>query len=177
MEEKAASRRFANSYRRTVPLGGNKTCSLKRHFCGVLHEVVGYLDLLASKHPENRFVYAHVDTILKHCSRFDSKNKYSKTAIEKSLAYLRTRHVISARLVRFCDGHLRDGFIVAPHEHLTISPSATKCCFVGLATPFDCWHQLPTGELFWVNPDDPCRHGWPELRVNNRKEVIIQDEQ
>lgn len=159
------SRRFAYSYRRVVPLGGNKSCSLKRHFYGVLHEVVGYLDLLASKHPDTRFVYASVDSILDHCRRYDSKNKYSKAAVEKALAYLRARHIISARLVRPCDDQERDGFIVAPHEHLTVCPTATACRFVGMAAPFDCWHQLPTGEIFWVNPNDPDRHRhWPEMK-------------
>ncbi|MBZ5534002.1 MAG: hypothetical protein LAO20_21435 [Acidobacteriia bacterium] len=172
-QEKEDSRRFANSYRPIVPLGGNKSCSLKRHFYGVLHEVVGYLDLLASKHPDLRFAYPGVGDILDHCRRFDSKNKYSKAAVEKALAYLRARHVISARLVRFCDGQLRDGFIVAPHEHLTICTSATRCRFVGMAAPFDCWHQLPTGEVFWVNPNEPDRHRQPELKIEN---VDAEDE-
>ena len=162
-KQQDTSRRFAKSYRRTVLLGGNKTCSLKRHFRGFLREVVGYLDSLAAQHPE-RFVYPHVDTIVKHCRRFGSQNEYSKASVEKALAYLKARHIISPRVERVVSGQLRDGFIVAPHEHLTITPCATQCRFVGIAAPFDCWHQLPNGVVFWVNPHDPERHTrWPEI--------------
>jgi hypothetical protein len=151
--EKEASRRFAKSYRRVVNLGGNKACSLKRHFDGVVHEVVGYLDYLATLHPETRFAYASVDVIVAHCQKFTSKEKFSKAAVEKALKYLQMRHIISRRVTRWCAGQMRDGFIVAPHEHLTIRPSATKCRFVGMAAPFDCWEQDPqTNEVFWRMP-------------------------
>jgi hypothetical protein len=60
--------------------------------------------------------------------------------------------------VRFCDGQLREGFIVAPHQHVTVLLGATQCRYVGMAAPFDCWHQLPTGEVFWVDPANPNRH-------------------
>ena len=158
MDESRIERRFAKSYRPAVHLGGNKNCSLKRHFFGGLHEVVGYLDFLASRHPESRFVYASIADIIEHCRKFDSKTKYNKRWINYALEYLRLRHIVSARLVRLCDGQMREGFIVAPHQHVTVLLGATQCRYVGMAAPFDCWHQLPTGEVFWVDPADPNRH-------------------
>lgn len=164
MDESRIERRFAQSFRRTVDLGGNKNCSLKRHFKGALREVVGYLDLLAGNHSE-RFVCPSVAKIVYYCTKFGSENSYSKTSIEKALAYLRKRHVISGRVVRFWNGAMREGFIVAPHINLTIRQGETKCVYVGMAAPFDCWHQLPTGEIFWVDPQDPNRHKRPEFYV------------
>lgn len=156
--EKESSRRFAESFRRVVELGGNKNCSLKRHFRGVLREVVGYLDLMAAKHPETRFVYCSVDSIIEHCCRFDSKEVYKPRGVKYALEYLRRRHIVSVPLLLNCDGQFREGFIVAPHEHVTIQTSATKCRFVGMAAPFDCWEQSPTGEIFWINKQDSALH-------------------
>lgn len=155
---KDPTRRGAESYTRTVDLGGNKQCSLKRHFRGIFHEVIGYLDLQAKRHPETRFVYCGVDDIVAHCTKFKSKESYKKRAVVYVLTILRERHIISPRLRRHCDGQMRDGFIVAPHEHVTKQKGSTKCVFVGMAGAFDCWHQLPTGEIFWVNPNDLNRH-------------------
>lgn len=89
-QQKALERRFAACYRKTVDLGGNKQCSLKRHFSRALREVVGYLDLLASKNPELRFVYCSVHSIVEHCNRFDSEQNYKKRGVEYALEYLRS---------------------------------------------------------------------------------------
>ncbi len=160
---KDKSRRGADSFRKRVDLGGNKSCSLKRHFKGIFREVIGYLEFWAARHPETRFVYCGVDDIVAHCTKFKSKEGYNKRAVEYVLAILRGRNIISPRLCRHCDGQMREGFIVAPHEHLTKMVGATKCVFVGMAGAFDCWHQLPTGEVFWVNPADPKRHNQSQM--------------
>ncbi len=160
---KDKSRRGADSFRKHVPLGGNKNCSLKRHFKGIFREVIGYLDLQAARHPETRFVYCSVQNIVDHCTKFDTKNKYSTRSVEYVLSIARARHILSPHLRRHCDGQMRDGFIVAPHEHLTKQVGATKCVFIGMAEPFDCWHQLPTSEILWVNPADPNRHKQPQM--------------
>jgi hypothetical protein len=168
-------RRFAQSYRRTVELGGNNVCSLQRHFRGALHEVVHWLDLWAANHPE-RFVIATVPGIVEHCKKYGSGTYYKTRLIEYCLAHLRRRCIISGRLVRMFNGEPREGFIVARHDCVTTARGKTKCVFVGMATPFDCWHQLPSGEIFWVDPTDPQRHSrHEELNSEKIQEFLKED--
>jgi hypothetical protein len=150
------SRRFAHSFRRTVELKPEETCSLKHHYRGAMREVVGLLDMWASNDPE-RFVYAGVDAIVKHCKRYQQpKNKYGARWVKYVLAALRARNIISERVLRVRKGEKIEGFIVALHEHLVLPISESRCRLVGMAAPFNCWKQaigpdnLPYGPVWWV---------------------------
>src|SRR5271169_2773251 len=72
---------------------------LAHHYRGAMREVVGFLDLLAANDPE-RFVFCGVDAIVKHCKKYQSKNLHGKRWVEKVLAELRRRNVVSKALTR-----------------------------------------------------------------------------
>ena len=147
--EPKQDRRFVASYRKRVELGGNKKCTLKRHFRGGLREVVGFLDLLASKDPE-RFVWPHVSTIVAHCRKFGKKDQYNERWVQYALAYLRSRHMISSRVTRLRNGMWHEGFIVADHDGLTDQPTKTACIYMGIGAMKNCWTQDENGHVFWV---------------------------
>jgi hypothetical protein len=121
-------RSFAGSFCRVTH--DKEKCALKNHYRGAMREVVGFLDMLAARDPE-RFVYCGVDAIQRHCKKFQSKNLHSKTWVEKVLAELRHRHVVSRRLVRVRRYEEVAGFIVAPHSCLTKSMPDDSCIFHG----------------------------------------------
>jgi len=140
------SRRFSNSFRRVFDeLEPGELCNLKHHYRGALREVIGLLDLWASNDPE-RFVelYGGVDAIVTRCHRFKRpEDKFSKPMIEKVLKELRSRHIISKRLVRVRDGEEVEGFIVAPHDCLAVRESPTKCVFKGQLQAPGRWRRDP----------------------------------
>jgi hypothetical protein len=144
-------RSFAGSFCRVTH--DKDKCELKNHYRGAMREVVGYLDMLAANDPE-RFVFCGVDDIVKHCQKYQSKNIHSKTWVEKVLAELRRRHVVSKRLVRVRRYEEKDGFIVAPHGCLTELMSDGTCIFRGVAHVCGRWERNgdagPRSVLFWA---------------------------
>jgi hypothetical protein len=144
-------RSFAGSFCRVTH--DKENCELKNHYRGAMREVVGYLDMLAAKDPE-RFVFCGVDDIVKHCQKYQSKNLHSKTWVEKLLAELRHRHVVSGRLVRVRRHQEVVGFIVAPHSCLTETMLDGTCIFRGPVQTCGRWERTgnagPGTVLFWA---------------------------
>lgn len=142
-------RTFAHSFTPVVNLKRGETCSLKRHYRGALHELIGYLDLLAQKDPE-RFVFAHMDTIISACSKFKSKKPFRERAIKYALAELRLRFIVSKRLMRSRFGREMEGFIVAPHDSLALQHDH-QCRLRGqaLGGP-SVWARTEGGVVFWA---------------------------
>jgi hypothetical protein len=124
-------------------LTAHQKCQLKNHYRGALREVAGYLDLLASRDPE-RFVFAKPDNIVDHCRRFEQpSNKYGKRWVERALAELRARHVIT-RAIRVRGYQEKLGWIVAHHDALARRVEPGACVWFGT--------QENTGDLTTVSP-------------------------
>jgi hypothetical protein len=135
-------RRFSNSFRpRFDELQSGEICKLEHHYSGLLRELIGWLDLLASNRPD-RFVYCGVEAMVEHCHRYKQpNNKFGKRLIEYALKELRARHIISKRLFRFVDGVQREGFIVAPHDCLCVRETPTDCVLVGQLKASGRWER------------------------------------
>src|SRR5712664_502141 len=108
-----------------VALKKGDTCSLKRHFKGCARQVIGYLDLLASKDPD-RLVWMRVQNIVEHCKNYSKKDKagkptmYKKSAVEKTLKDFRDAGILSYP-AKVPDQERRgfivtDCFVLAPHD-------------------------------------------------------------
>lgn len=145
-------------------------CCLKNHYRRGHAEVIGILDLWASNDPE-RFVFPRVDAIVARCKKFQTKTLHGKGWVEKILRDLRVHHVISKPLTRVRDYQEMRGFIVAPHDSLTVRKPGRKgslCLWVGQLQAPGCWKReillkdsegkpLPEpklGPVYWA--------GWPE---------------
>lgn len=118
--------RGKKSFTKRVPLSPGQTCdSLKRHYKLCAREVVGYLDKLAANDQE-RFVWPHVPTIVKNCNlRRKVKKGYGIRQVNYVLAGLHCQRVLTdAERVR--GGVLRQGWIVAPHNAVTVVED--NCC-------------------------------------------------
>ncbi len=118
--------RGKQSFTKKVPLKPGEICSsLKRHYEFCAREVVGYLDMLATNDPE-RFVWPHVPTIVENCNlRRKTKKEYGRRQVNYVLALLRLQRVLTdAERVR--GGVLRQGWIVAPHNAVTVVED--NCC-------------------------------------------------
>ncbi len=121
------TRRFAGSFR---PVSKKKDCTkLKDHYTGAMRELVGILDLWAANDHE-RFVFARVSEIRKRCKYFKSDKSYGPRWIEKGLAELRARNIVSKRVMRVRDHEEKWGYIVAPHACLTTHENG-KCILTG----------------------------------------------
>jgi hypothetical protein len=117
-----------------VRLREGEACGYRRHFLGLVRDVLGYLDLLAGNDPE-RFVYCRVDDIIlnvgkKRTARLLSsvskvKTEYKRREIEYVLTYLRREWIISGAVARFRNGLWREGRIVAPHDAIFHSDGKT----------------------------------------------------
>lgn len=129
------------------PLKKSEKCSLKRHFVGVLREVIGYLEHLErSFNRDDRFLFVGVETIVKHCTRLRMeyklevvrgkaekvgrirKDKISKRDIEYALKFLREKRIISGT---FTNEQGERGFVVAPHDAL-FARDGQRCCYKGI---------------------------------------------
>lgn len=165
-EKQKRLRRFGKSFRPVVDdIAPGESCSLKRHYRGVLRELIGYVDYLADLDPKKeRFVFAHVDALAAGCKKFANKTRYSKTAIEKGLNEFRARHIISKRLTRIRNGEEKPGFIVAPHDCLAV-PEQGGCIFKG---------QLGAPGRWERSPGSPCEeHSTYNVECKNCKPGVI----
>jgi hypothetical protein len=133
---------------------------LAHHYRGAMREVVGILDKWAANDPE-RFVFCHVDAIAEQCKKYQSKNLHGKRWVEKVLAELRRRHVISKPLTRIRRHEEVTGCIVAPHDCLTVREDDGLCVLVGQLAAPGCWKRvfvnaegvIKAGPVHWC--------GWP----------------
>lgn len=150
--------RFANSFRKIVgPLKRGEKCRLKRHFTGAAREVMGYLEHQAER-PDvvDRFLYVKVETIVRHCNRFQFGKRlgrahdYSKSAVEKALAYLCAQKIISER---HSNQFGYRGFVVAPHDALC-QRHGRECRFTGphLKVPVR-WERNDETGVIWRPPE------------------------
>ena len=165
-EKQTRIRRFGKSFRPVVDdIAPGESCSLKRHYRGVLRELIGYVDYLAELDPKKeRFVFAHVDALAAGCKKFENKTRYSKTAIEKGLKEFRARHIISKRLTRIRNGEEKTGFIVAPHDCLAV-PGQGGCVFKGQLRAPGRWER---------SPGSPCEeHSTYNVECKNCKAGVI----
>lgn len=165
-EKQNRIRRFGKSFRPVVDdIAPTESCSLKRHYRGVLRELIGYVDYLAELDPKKeRFVFAHVDALAAGCKKFANKTLYSKTAIEKGLSEFRARHIISKRLTRIRNGEEKTGFIVAPHDCLAV-PGQGGCVFKGQLRAPGRWER---------SPGSPCaEHSTYNVECKNCKAGVI----
>lgn len=96
-----------------VKLRGGEECSWRKHFRGLLRDVVSYLDLLANNDPE-RFVFARVEDIIKHTQKLKD-TPYNRRQVEYALAYLRSQWIVSGIVTRLRFGVWHEGRIVTPH--------------------------------------------------------------
>src|SRR5580692_10628787 len=139
-------RRFSNSFRpRLRDLKPDEKCELKNHYSGALQELVGRLDFMASIDATGeRFVFSGVDNMVAKCHRYQQpENRFSKSTIEKVLKELRSRYIISKRLVRVRDGKEYVGFIVAPHDYLAVREKPNECVLKGQLKVPGRWRRDP----------------------------------
>jgi hypothetical protein len=153
-------RRFSKSFQRKYhKLKPGETCMLKHHYSGALRELVGLLDLWAANDPE-RFIPLDggVDAIVRCCHRYKGAG-YGKRAIEYALREVRERHIISDWLVRIRDGEEVSGFIMAPHDCLSVRESDTTCIFKGQLRAPGYWKrdvlktasgEVKLGPVYWA---------------------------
>lgn len=123
--------RGSKGFSRIVDVRDGKPCKLKRHYRDCVREVVGYLDVLASN-DEERFVYASVLDIVKHCKKRKKNNQpYGKRACEYALGLLaRKDHLIIQQAVRLRKGAWRWGWLVAHHNTVAVREDG-QCDFKG----------------------------------------------
>jgi hypothetical protein len=124
-----------------VRLKAGELCSHKRHFRGVLREVIGYLDLLAQADREF-FAWATVGDIAEHCQRYHGK-KYGKRQIENALNVLRQMWLVSGVVKRVRGGVEREGRIVTPHR-------ALFCRCMNHCTYVDPLKAIPKQRTTWT---------------------------
>jgi hypothetical protein len=133
------SKRFSHSFRPIVKLKGGKECRLKDHWSGVCRELAGIIDFLAEHDPTGeRFVFAKAPALTARCKKFKDKTGYGQRAVEYALAEFRRCRIIRPA-TRVRDGIERKGFIVWPHDSLTLRqgercfwdgflPESAECC-------------------------------------------------
>jgi hypothetical protein len=87
---------------------------------------------LASKDTTGeRFVFCKPDDIVKHCHRFEQpNNKYGKRWVERALAELTDRHIIT-RATRVRRYQEKNGWIVAHHDALARRVKPDTCVWFG----------------------------------------------
>jgi len=149
---KPSTDKFGRSFRPAVVLKKDEVCSLKRHYRGVLREVIGYLDKLAANDPQ-RFVFATVPDIVRHCNKFSQgRAPYQQRAVEYALAFLRKQHVISRPVKRPRLGVMYQGVIVTPHDSLALREKG--CCdFKGQLGAPGAWQAEPgLPGSWWAGP-------------------------
>lgn len=111
-EDIRRERRFQHSFKSRVQLDSHGNCSLKRHYQGCPREVINHI-LYRAKGTPWSFVWESVKKIAAHCKNFSqmaARETYCQSAVEKSLALLRSQGIISDRYERKLGGHLRKGF-------------------------------------------------------------------
>ena len=160
------NRKFPRSLLPKTKRTADAPCSFKPHCKGVVREVIGYLENLLARFPdEERFVWFEVETLRLNCRRYhedehgkpDKKGKlYERRAILYALKYLRRKYIISSRLKRTRHGVVREGVILTPHDAL-FSHTGKLCEYVGRKVPKTHWlRDAETRSWHWI-PDFPSQ--------------------
>lgn len=119
----SSEKRGERSTRPVVNLRG-KPCGLKRHFRGVLRQVIGYLDALACNDPE-RFAWPGREDIQRHARKWKGGGTASRAQVYRSLKLAQEMGIIE-RVDRIRNGSLHVGFIVPAHD--TIAQQTHDSC-------------------------------------------------
>ena len=124
--------RGKDSFHRIVLLKPGHIChDLKNHYKFCAYEVVGYLNSLAAMDAE-RFVWPSVPTIVTKCNKGKRKGKkpYGRRIVNYTLSDLcRDRILTPTERVR--GGALRQGWIMAPHDAVTMRNENGDCDLLG----------------------------------------------
>jgi hypothetical protein len=122
---------FNKSFKPRVPLPRDgKPCRLHRHYRNALRQVVSRLDYLAGlDETGERFVYATVIDLQKHCKDFETGKPYSIRILEACLRYLRSQKVASEYSYRFRKEAMRGGRVIAEHDRITEIIEGKICAF------------------------------------------------
>ncbi|MGB8495789.1 MAG: hypothetical protein WCE53_15420 [Candidatus Acidiferrum sp.] len=123
-----------------VRLKAGEPCSHKRHFRGVLREVISYLELLAQNDPEY-FVWATVEDIVEHCQRYHGK-RYQRREVEYALDIFRRLWIVSGIVKRVRGGVEREGRVVAPHFAVFHRSAKNRCSYAQ--------HSIPGQRTLWT---------------------------
>lgn len=156
------NRKFPRSLLPKTKRTADAPCGFKPHCKGIVREVVGYLENLLVKFPdEERFVWFEIETLRAGCHRFDKTPKeegkpkkkgdpYERRAVLYALKYLRRKYIISSRVKRTRHGVAREGVIVAPHDALFVH-TGKLCQYVGRKVPKTHWRRdAATRSWYWV---------------------------
>lgn len=131
------------TFRIDAPRTENQACSWKCHFTGVAREVIGYLERLADRR-EDRFVYASVADILKHCNEkyLERSKKPHKRTVEDVLRVLRELQILHGVIERNIGGGRGDrrGRVLNPHDSMTVRYPHV-CRFIGPGQRAGVWSR------------------------------------
>lgn len=177
--------RLNQKFTKIVPLKNGETCtSLKRHYKNCAREVIGYLESVLKHFPdEERFVWAHVATIVKRCNKHrKSKAPYKQRAVEYALTFLRGQLVLTPT-ERVRRGVLRQGWILAHHDAITVAENG--CCELQgqrhwereIETERDAsgqWIVKKIGPVIWPAVRPSVRPENPSVRPTVRPTVRLE---
>lgn len=141
--------RYAKSFHKKVRPPAGERCSLKWHYTGVMRELIGFFDEMATlDETGERFVFTSIayiiETAEKNCKRFNGK-PYSESSIRHGLAEARARRVISKLLER--ERWLPSG--EKGHQML-------RALGGSIVANHDCVTHFENGECTWVGPMHGC---------------------
>jgi hypothetical protein len=152
---------FKYAFHPVVELKPGETCEWKRHFEGVCAHLIWYLNSQAERSPIERFMWAHVPTIVKGINKQIVKlgfNPYSKRAVEYGLAHLEKLGIIARVSRKRVGPAIHNGFIVGPHYHSCRMVDETHCRFwcgglqgLGFDRP-----GVTAGQFVFHGPACPC---------------------
>jgi hypothetical protein len=119
--------RWGRSIRADVRPRPDKPCMLKRHFRGCLRQVIGYLDVLASRDPD-RFVWCSWKDIVQHARKWKKGGAtYKRSMVFRCLEMLTALGIIE-KASRVRNGCWRTGFIVKDHDVMVRKPKGDHAC-------------------------------------------------
>jgi hypothetical protein len=157
--EKRKPNRGKESFNVEVTLKDGEACNWKRHYRNCAREVIGYLESLAILDSE-RFVFASVPDIVKHCNRKRNKQPYRRRAVEYAMKQLQEQLVLGEQVERFRKNAMRPGWLVTPHATATLLIN-NRCDFKGqrhwereIVTerqPDGGWEVISIGPVQWTD--------------------------
>lgn len=125
---------FKYSFQPSISIKPGVTCCWTEHFRDAPRDVIWYLDMRAkSSAIGNRFVWVYVDTIVAGLNKGRArlgKKPLSKSAVEKSLAYLEDLGLLMRIRRMRIRGAVHTAFVVADHDDACI-PEGDMCRFMG----------------------------------------------
>jgi len=162
----ARAGRWARSICPDVQLRPNRACTLKRHFRGCLRQVIGYLDLLASRDHE-RFVWCSWKNIVQHARKWRQGGRtFKHSMVFRCLDQAKELGIIETSS-RIRNGCVRTGFIVKNHDVLVRQPEGARACllFTGVGMRLEPeveWQQPSSGTQAVVSGTESGMVSHPE---------------